>query len=175
MDAYVFPRTATTDAVTALARAVAEERGIRVVCPLEGDRELYVAVTAPDRPSLEGLVREVTETAGVADAAVFFAPEEPDPERAAFPTYIPVAQGVAFTVLDVAEPNVTQVVAAVRAAPGVVGVTAVDDGTRVLAETTAKSFAAARAAAESLDELAAVRTVFVSAGSADQAAGLRTA
>ena len=98
MDAYVFAREATPEAVTALKSQVRAGGPIRVVCPLTGDRALYVALTGDDAVAIAAGVTTVMTTSGVTGIEI----EQPLPgdlgrvESRMYPTYCSVDSQVGF-------------------------------------------------------------------------------
>ena len=99
MDAYVFAREATPVAVAALRGQVRENGPIRVVCPLTGDRALYVALTGDDPAAIAAGVTTVMTTSGVSGIEI----EQPLPgdlgriESRMYPTYCAVDSHIGFT------------------------------------------------------------------------------
>lgn len=172
MDAYVFAGTATDAAVEALRGAASPAGPVRVVCPLSGDRELYVALTAADPAALSAAVDDVLATEGLTDADTVLTDDADG--SASFPTYLAVAAQVGFTLLDLGEAQVRASVAAVAALPVVAGIAVVQGGAQLLVEVTADSFDAVRAGLTQVRDLSGGSAVLSATGSTSNGAGFRT-
>jgi hypothetical protein len=88
LDAYVFANSATSGAVSTLSGGVGNGGPARVVCPLTGDRALYVAVSGADSEELSDNVGEVLGTSGLSGTSTHVV--DPTYNAYAFPTYAEV-------------------------------------------------------------------------------------
>lgn len=134
MDAYVFAGSATSQAVSTLLGSVGPNGPARVVCPLTGDRDLYVAIEAPDSTTLQQRIASVVQTEGLSNVTshVVTAPAE---DNVVFPTHASVSAFIGLVMLTPTTAAASAVARAVARVNGVVGVAVV--GSNVLVEVTA--------------------------------------
>ena len=173
MDAYLFARIADDEAVADLRRRVAPTGPIRVVCPLAGDRAIYVALTAPDEDSLTSAVTDVSSTDGVTDPSVYFVvPGVVEAGAKQYPTYCAVDAFVGFAMLNAPE----GVAPPPHGVDGVVGVAVVrgPDGRGILVEVTAGSTNDTRARLADLEGFGGARLSFRAVGAIADGAGFVT-
>lgn len=134
MDAYIFASSATQGAISTLIGGVGSGGPARVVCPLTGDRALYVAVEAADAPSLQTKISQVLATQVLTGTSTHVASSSP----ATFPTHGTVEDLLGLTLLSGS--NQSGIATAAAAITGVIGVAVVNGGNaRVLVESTADS------------------------------------
>ena len=177
MDAYLFARTATDEAVADLRRRAAPTGPIRVVCPLDGDRELYVALTAPDEDSLTSAITDVSSTDGLTEPTPYVVipgvgEAGVNPPDAQYPTYCEVEAFVGFAMLTVPEGFAGPPLGA----EGVVGVAIVrrPDGRGLLVEVTAGNENDTRARLAGLEGFDGTQLSFRAVGRAADGAGFVT-
>lgn len=175
MDAYVFGRIADDQAVADLRSRVRSAGPIRVVCPLDGDREVYVALTAPDESSLTAAITDVSDTQGLADPSPYVVVPgigEVGTNPAAYPTYCKVEAWVGFALLTVPEGFAGPPIGV----EGVVGVAVVrrPDGRGLLVEVTAGSESDARTRLAALDGFGGTQMSFSAVGRVADGAGFDT-
>lgn len=152
MDAYVLAPTAAPSVVSQLAARVSPAGPIRVVCPLTGDLDLYVALSGRNARS-EG----TTIANGLPGADVYVPLPQPvggiGGSADLYPTHCEVDAFVGFALLDLAGAEPTGLPPVVLG-DFVVGVAVFpqegDRSTRVLIEVTGPDMDDLRAALESL-------------------------
>lgn len=171
MDAYVFAENATLNAVQSLIDAVADG-GVRVVCPLGGDRELYVAVSAADEGTMNDRAATVVQTEGITGASVHVVLGGNGNGQLGLPTHVAVSDHIGFAMLTPAPGQASATAAAAGAISGVVGV-AVVTGSKVLVEVTATSADGVQSALAAVTALVGVTTVFTARGATADGAGFQ--
>jgi len=137
LDAYVFAGSATTSAISTLLASVSPSGPARVVCPLSGDRAVYVAIEAADQSTLQQRINAVTSTSGLSNVTSHVV-SAGQIDSLAFPTHALVQAFVGFAMLSPNSSATASLVAnAVSEVEGVCGLAIV--GTKVLVEVTAST------------------------------------
>lgn len=132
MDAYIFASSATQGAISTLIGGVGSGGPARVVCPISGDRALYVAVEGADQTTLATKISSVVGTQILGGTSSHVATSSPS----TYPTWGLVETLLGFTMLSGANPS--SIASTAAGITGVIGV-AVTNGSnvRVLVESTA--------------------------------------
>ena len=166
MDAYVFATTATSGAISTLIGGVGSSGPARVVCPLSGDRELYVAVSANDNNSLATKIAQVIATSVLTGTSSHIGTSSP----ATFPTHGVVDALIGLTLLSGAEPgDIADLAAEIE---GVIGVAVTNGGNvRVLVESTADTEGALASIMSDVASISGASVVFEATGETSEGAG----
>ena len=137
MDAYIFATHATSTAVAALSAGVALGGPARVVCPLVGSHELYVAVSDNNAANLQQKVGAVVATTGLSGTSAHVA-ANPGAGAAAFPTHVAVDVYLGFALVTPAGGMMEAVYTAAKAITGVIGAAVVTGANiHIIVEATA--------------------------------------
>lgn len=169
MNAYVFAQSATTQAVSDLIADVGTN-GVRVVCPLGGDRAIYVAITADNENDLDTRISAVVGTSGLTGTSSHIALSGDPNEQVGFPTHYTVSSWVGFAHVTPVS-SASTLAGAAAALSGVIGV-AVVTGNKVLVEVTATTQAGVQSLLAGVTALSGVSsTIFTAYGEAAEGAG----
>lgn len=173
MDAYVFASSATPAAVDALKGSASPSGPVRVVCPLTGDRGLYVALAAADRQTLQDGIDDVVAMDGLTGTSAHVAVADVGIESiygsSTFPTHVAVSAHVGFALVV----DVTPALAA-PAAPDIIGIAALEDG-GLLVEVTADTAEDVRDMLDRLDTVTGRSDAVTAYGATADGAGFETA
>ncbi len=162
MDAYIFSKQATQDAVGALGNGVGTGGAARVVLPLIGSHRLYVAVEGADDAELAQRVSAVLGTQGLSGSSSYLAA---GPMPFPFPTHGMVADYVGFCLLDTQPGLSLAVYDAARGVAGVIGAAVVTGaGYSVLAEVSAGDQEALAVLINQVSGLPGVRSAATASG-----------
>ena len=166
MDAYIFSSSATAGAISTLIGGVGSGGPARVVCPLSGDRALYVAVEADDQSSLSTKISQVVATQILGGTSAHVGTSSP----ATFPTHAAVDALIGMTMLSGTNPS--SIASAAAGITGVIGV-AVTNGSnvRVLVESTADTANALATVMANVAGISGATVVFEATGDPGAGAG----
>lgn len=167
MDAYIFASSATQGAISTLIGGVGNGGPARVVCPLTGDRALYVAVSANDSTSLSTKISQVVATQVLTGTSAHVATSSPSTH----PTYATTVDDyIGFSLLSGSNPS--SIASAAALISGVIGV-AVTNGTnvRVLVESTSDSSVTLASIMADVANISGASVVFEATGETANGAG----
>jgi len=166
LDAYVFAESATQGAISTLIGGVGSGGPARVVCPLTGDRALYVAVQANDSSTLNTKISQVVATQILTGTSSHVATSSPS----SYPTYALVDALLGLTLLSGTDPS--SIATAAAAITGVIGVAVTNGSTvRVLVESTADSGGTLASIMANVAAISGASVVFEATGETDNGAG----
>jgi hypothetical protein len=165
LDAYIFSKQATQEAVSTLGNGVGGDGPARVVLPVIGSHRLYVAVQADDDETLSARVAAVLATPGLVGAHHYNASGPGVPFL--FPTWGVVSVYVGFCLLDTQPGLSVAVHDLATAVPGVVGAAVVTGaGYSVLVEGTAEDQESLAVILNTVSGLPGVRQAATAVGAA---------
>jgi hypothetical protein len=174
VDAYIFATHATATAVAALAAGVTTGGPARVVCPLIGSHELYVAVSATNDAILQQRVAAVIATTGLVGASTHVA-SNPGNGESAFPTHAVVDTYVGFALLTPGNGMMQSVYAAAKEVDGVIGAAVVTGmNIHVVVEATAGNLDDLSEILDAIGGITGVTDIATAAGATSLGTGFPT-